>query len=119
MKKRMACLLAIITAVLAGCGSNAEETAEPIENNSASGSVVTLARDLDSNNLDPVMTADNCNIWVINMMIEGLVTSSDDGKRIVPAVADTWSISDDGLTYQFHIRDGIYQKSLLLGRRLS
>lgn len=89
-------------ACLTGCGSGkgAETTADY-------KSVVTLARDLDSNNLDPIMTADNCNIWVINMMIEGLVTSSDDGKEIIPAVADTWKISDDDLVYTFHIRDGI------------
>ncbi|MBO5450283.1 MAG: hypothetical protein J6A11_01925 [Lachnospiraceae bacterium] len=53
------------------------------------------------------MASDNNDIWVINMMLEGLVASSDDGKEIIPAVADTWEISEDGLVYTFHIRDGI------------
>ena len=90
--------------MLTGCG---KDTKNETQSAVVSQSVVTLARDLDSNNLDPVMTADNCNIWVINMMIEGLVASSDDGKDIIPAIADTWSVSEDGLQYQFHIRDDI------------
>lgn len=105
MKKIISGLLSVLMVgvlILSGCGGSITA-----ENSSSGTSVVTLARDLDSNNLDPVMTADNCNIWVINMMIEGLVTSSDNGKKIIPAVADKWSVSDDGLIYDFHIRDGI------------
>lgn len=114
MKKRKAAkVLALLLSaafLLAGCGdstatdTNAESTADET---ASTDKVVTLARDLDSNNLDPVMTADNCDIWVINMMVEGLVTSSDDGEEIIPAVADSWEVSDDGLVYTFHIRDGI------------
>lgn len=125
MKKKSASkvLALVLTAALAltGCGSSAstEEAAatgdtaaeatteEGTEEAAATGGVITLARDLDSSNLDPVMTADNCDIWVLNMLVEGLVTSSDDGQEIIPAVADTWEISEDGLTYTFHIRDGI------------
>lgn len=102
MKKRiigMLSFLVLVSLLQTGCANSGTPEAEK--------SVVTLARDLDSNNLDPIMTADNCNIWVINMMIEGLVTSSDDGKEIIPAVADTWSVSEDGLVYTFHLRDGI------------
>ncbi|MCD7766010.1 MAG: ABC transporter substrate-binding protein [Lachnospiraceae bacterium] len=100
--KALAMALALTTTLGSFCGMTsvtalAEESYE----------VVTLARDLDSNNLDPVMTADNCDIWVLNMMVEGLVGTSDDGQEIIPAVADTWEVSDDGLVYTFHLRDGI------------
>ena len=107
MKRRVLCYiltLLLALSMLTGCG---KDTKNETQSAVVSQSVVTLARDLDSNNLDPVMTADNCNIWVINMMIEGLVASSDDGKDIIPAIADTWSVSEDGLQYQFHIRDDI------------
>ena len=77
------------------------------DTSSVGGKVVTMARDLDSSNLDPVMTADNCDIWILNMIVEGLVGTSDDGKEIIPAVADNWTVSDDGLEYVFNIRDGI------------
>ena len=57
MKNRTVKIMALIMATviaLTGCGSSkgAATTAD-------SKSVVTLARDLDSN-LDPIMTADNC-----------------------------------------------------------
>lgn len=137
MKKRLAsAVLAVMTGaavLLTGCGgSSADESASTTSaadssaatesasttasessasttasDTAAAGGTVTIARSYDSNNLDPTMTADNVDIWVLNLMVEGLVASSDDGKEIVPAVADTWEISDDGLTYTFHIRDGI------------
>ncbi|MCA9903502.1 MAG: ABC transporter substrate-binding protein [Anaerolineae bacterium] len=37
----------------------------------------------------------------------GLVRWSDDNTEIVPALADEYSISDDGLVYTFHLRDGV------------
>ncbi len=39
-------------------------------------------------------------------MYEGLVTPGVDGEPI-PGAAEKWDISDDGLTYTFHLRDGL------------
>lgn len=127
MKKRLfSAILAGITAasLLAGCGSTSGtsegtseastaaaaesgDTAGSSAAEAASGGTVIMARGSDSESLDPVMTASNVDIWILNMVVEGLVGSSDDGTEIIPAVADTWEVSDDGLTYTFHIRDGI------------
>ena len=30
-----------------------------------------------------------------------------EGEEIVPALAETWEISDDGLTYTFHLKEGV------------
>lgn len=118
--KRVVALLLSMAMMLSGCGSSTsqtpdgtteEVTSEASEtttvDSSRSGGVVKMAREQDSEKLDPVLASDNNDIWVINMMLEGLVASSDDGKEIIPAVADTWEISEDGLVYTFHIRDGI------------
>lgn len=119
--KRLMALLLSTALLLPGCGSSTAKSAEETtteaeatgeadtatEENSGSGGVVKMARQQDSEKLDPVLASDNNDIWVINMMLEGLVASSDDGKEIIPAVADTWEISEDGLVYTFHIRDGI------------
>ena len=119
-KTRWMALFMAAAMMMTGCGSSGStestdasadtaSAAESVSTDTASagGKVVTMARDLDSSNLDPVMTADNCDIWILNMIVEGLVGTSDDGKEIIPAVADTWIVSDDGLEYVFHIRDGI------------
>ncbi len=135
MKKKVLSLFlaaSMTAALLSGCGSSgsgsAASTAAPAAEteaaaagtesaeaasteapaaDAAAGGTVVIDRTLDSEILDPVMTANNCDIWVLNMMVEGLVTSSDDGQEIIPAVADKWDVSDDNLTYTFHIRDGI------------
>jgi len=38
---------------------------------------------------------------------EGLVTMSQDELKIVPSLAESWTISDDGKTYTFKIRKGV------------
>jgi oligopeptide transport system substrate-binding protein len=37
-------------------------------------------------------------------LFEGLTTYTPDGK-VVPGVAEKWEVSDDGITYTFHLRD--------------
>ena len=39
---------------------------------------------------------------------EGLVTLDEQG-RVIPAVADRWIVTDDGLSYIFRLRDGVWR----------
>lgn len=83
--------------------SAAEQTAD---GESADPTVVTITRGTDTVTLDPAFAGDNVDIWVDSLIFEGLVRASEDGTEIQPCLADTWDISEDGLTYTFHIRDG-------------
>lgn len=83
--------------------SAAKQTAD---GESADPTVVTIARGTDTVTLDPAFAGDNVDIWVDSLIFEGLVRASEDGTEIQPCLADTWDISEDGLTYTFHIRDG-------------
>ena len=38
---------------------------------------------------------------------EGLVFPANDGTAIEGALAESWDVSEDGLTYTFHLRDGL------------
>ncbi len=125
MRKKMVTLFisaAVIAGTLFGCGSRTEATAEPeaveessepaaeaeAETASADGeTIITIARPVDSSNLDPIVTGLNEDIWVINLMLQGLTKSSNDGKSIEPCLAESWDISEDQLTYTFHIRKGL------------
>ncbi|WP_281262040.1 ABC transporter substrate-binding protein [Azospirillum thermophilum] len=40
-------------------------------------------------------------------VFDTLVAFEPGGTRIVPALADSWTISPDGLTYTFHLRRGV------------
>lgn len=53
--------------------------------------------------IDPSLnTASDANIY-INHMFEGLAKEDKD-YNLVPGIAESWDISEDGLTYIFHIR---------------
>lgn len=43
---------------------------------------------------------------ILRDLFEGL-TSTDDQMRIVPGQAESWEVSDDGLTWTFHLRAGL------------
>ncbi len=54
--------------------------------------------------LDPQISTGVPSSHIQRDLFEGLVAEDKDGK-IVPGVAEKWEISEDGLTYTFHLRD--------------
>ncbi len=57
--------------------------------------------------LDPIYAKDLPHIWACNQIFNGLV-AFDDEMNVVPAIAKSWNISDDGMTYTFVLRDDVY-----------
>ncbi|MBQ8761338.1 MAG: ABC transporter substrate-binding protein [Bacteroidales bacterium] len=57
--------------------------------------------------LDPIYAKDLPHIWACNQIYNSLV-ALDDEMNVVPAVAKSWNISDDGMTYTFILRDDVY-----------
>jgi ABC-type transport system substrate-binding protein len=64
--------------------------------------------------LDPTFSADEFTIYATHMLFDTLVAfapaSADDpraGLQIVPALAEHWDVSPDGLVYTFTLRAGI------------
>ncbi|MCF6170681.1 MAG: ABC transporter substrate-binding protein [Bacteroidales bacterium] len=57
--------------------------------------------------LDPAFARDLPHIWVCNQLYNGLVKLND-SLLVEPAIAKSWTISDDGLTYRFVLRDDVY-----------
>ena len=58
----------------------------------------------ESATFDPSLSTETFALPVIGATFEGLVKFAPDNS-IVPALAESWEISDDGLTYTFHLRD--------------
>jgi len=57
--------------------------------------------------LDPAFTRNLENMWAVNQLFDGLV-ELDDALHIQPLIANSWSISDDGLTYLFNLRTDVF-----------
>ena len=74
----------------------------------AGGSLV-FARRAQTQELNPLQIRNgNGDIFAINQVLQGLVRSDPKGGfDLQPAIAESWEISGDGLTYTFHIREGI------------
>jgi len=70
------------------------------------GGTLTWAYTLIPTKLDPVWSQARTDQLVLAQIVEGLVRNSRE-STIEPAVADKWTVSDDGLTYSFHLRPGV------------
>ncbi len=57
-------------------------------------------------NLDPGETTISVNERVASLIFDGLVEYGEN-NRIVPGIAEDWTVSDDGLEYTFDIREGV------------
>ena len=109
MRKRIAALLssAVLSCAL-GIGLGATAVGADESKNASSGKtelVVGLSQDLD-NSLDPYQITAAGTREVLFNVFEGLVKPDTDGS-FVDAVASGHSVSEDGCTYTFTLRDGV------------
>ncbi|MBC8319513.1 MAG: ABC transporter substrate-binding protein [Bacteroidetes bacterium] len=57
--------------------------------------------------LDPAFSRDQAHIWVCNQLYNSLVKLND-SLNVVPSIAKSWKISEDGLNYTFYLRDDVF-----------
>ncbi len=55
--------------------------------------------------LDPALTEDTTSVWLVEQMFLALTDYDDDTLEVVPELATSWDISEDGTVYTFHMRD--------------
>lgn len=67
--------------------------------------VLTIGRREDSTTFDPIKTAQNIDNWVFSNIFDVLVRVDPTGTKLVPGLAESWTVSEDGLTYTLKMRD--------------
>lgn len=66
--------------------------------------------------LDPAFSKDIADIWATNQLFNGLV-QMDNQLNVKPSISKSWTISKDGLTYSFSLRNDVfYHKHSLFGK---
>jgi peptide/nickel transport system substrate-binding protein len=71
----------------------------------ARAQVLEIATDQSPVGLDPQVATSFATQLVTSTIYEGL-TAIDADLRVVPALASSWTVSDDGRTYRFQLRSG-------------
>jgi oligopeptide transport system substrate-binding protein len=57
--------------------------------------------------LDPALATDTTSVWMDRQMFVGL-TAFDEKANIIPSLATEWSVSDDGLTWTYKMRNDVH-----------
>jgi peptide/nickel transport system substrate-binding protein len=88
-----------MAALAAACGPGGDSPTGPRD-------TLVFAASADATTLDPHNTTDTESDQVIMMLYETLI-GFDDNMKIVPRLAERWEVDDDGVTWTFHLRDGV------------
>ncbi|TWT96050.1 Periplasmic oligopeptide-binding protein precursor [Botrimarina colliarenosi] len=64
----------------------------------------TFNNDTEIESLDPAVVTGQPEGRIIDELYEGLVKLGPKDRKPMPGVAERWEVSDDGLTYTFHLR---------------
>ncbi|AQS55930.1 MAG: ABC transporter substrate-binding protein [Novibacillus thermophilus] len=118
MRKQSCQFVALVLAavlILAACGGGNDDAAETSAEDAggdsgptpSGGGTLIFARGADSSSLDPGSTADGEASRVTVQVFETLTRFAEDSFEIEPGLAESWDVSEDGLSYTFHLRKGV------------
>lgn len=119
-KKVLSAMLAgtMALSLLSACGSEKPQNIADVTTGSSSAAAssaaaapaekqeMTFVLNNIPDGLDPGVTNNSFAQYVLINCFEGLVTYDETGS-LVGGSAESWDISDDGLVYTFHLRDGL------------
>ena len=113
MKKRFLVPVALVAALaLAACGKantkTANDTKADTANEAADGNTKELAIQVGPTpeTIDPALNSSNDGGNMLQHLAEGLLKMDKNGNMI-PGLAESYEVSDDGLTYTFKLRKGL------------
>ena len=108
----LAATLAGAAAVSTGCGFSGDQNDSDTDDGGADGEQPSSGGTLRVSmipvaDLDPAIGSGSSNGQIIMAALwEGLVVlDAEDPSNVLPGVAESWEVSDDQLTYTFHLRD--------------
>lgn len=100
-----AVLVGAAALILTACGGDDDDDEEGQEGEG--GATMVFAGSGEPIILDPAYVSDGETARVTFQIFETLVTTKEGGTEIVPKLAESWEPSADGLSWTFHLRDGV------------
>lgn len=92
----IAASLAFLAVLLSGCGGGESERA---------ANAITISSGGEPKSLDPQIVTGLIEERILSALFEGLVNIDYATLDPIPGVAESWTISDDGTVYIFHLRE--------------
>ncbi len=106
----MVTLVLSFVLILSGCSGNNDSAAPAASESggeSAGGGKLIVGRGGDSAALDPSIVTDGESLKIAQQVFDPLLAYKSGTTEVEPALAESWTISDDGLTYTFKLRKGV------------
>jgi peptide/nickel transport system substrate-binding protein len=100
----------VAVALLASaCGGEAaspeEDPADAAGDASCTDTSINVGTNGDAQNINPILAIDLDGRWRTDLMFDPLVLVDPESMEPVPNLAESWDLSEDGLTYTFHLRE--------------
>jgi peptide/nickel transport system substrate-binding protein len=87
--------------VATGCGGSSDSSG------GGGGDTLVFGAEADPVVLDGALVSDGTSIRVLYQIYEGLTALKPGTSEVVPSLATSWDTSKDGLSWTFHLRDGV------------
>ena len=112
-------LMLCTVVVLAGCSGSkgnsnndakGTEPGEKTETNNpsqASQDTLIVGRGGDSASLDPAIVTDGESLKITHQVFDSLLEYKEGTTEVQGSLAESWTVSEDGLTYTFKLRQGV------------
>jgi peptide/nickel transport system substrate-binding protein len=69
------------------------------------GAISMSLADDDVSSFDPIVPFDNMSIWTMLLIYDQVIRVDAEGTALEGGLAESWEVSDDNLTYTFHLRE--------------
>jgi oligopeptide transport system substrate-binding protein len=99
----LCCLLAVFTCLaLSGCTRRTTPAEDGVRTQT-----LLLGNGAEPQSLDPHLVTAYTDQNILLAVFEGLCALDERSSQPIPAAAESWQVSADGLTYTFHLRPGL------------
>ena len=110
MRRRSLALVSISMLLAGACSGGGEDV--PTDEGQAgdsggSGDTFVAAISAEPDQLDPHKTTAYASFQVLENVYDTLVVPDAEGAEYEPSLAESWDTSDDGLSWTFHLRNGV------------